>query len=175
MRRWNAASTGKARQFPFQRDALREAGWATSARPATTFDWRMNVELAKHLFIGEAGGALYDTRLPAWHTQPIRFNYRCTHREIKTVSDLKATLRAGEFAWPGGYPLYFITNDGAALSFKTVRKEFRQVLYSIRNQMSDGWRVCCCEVNYENPELYDDHSGERIESAYAEEKATRRS
>jgi hypothetical protein len=30
------------------------------------------------------------------------------------------------YAWPGGYPRYFITNDGAALSYNAAR-ENRQI------------------------------------------------
>ena len=46
----------------------------------------------------------------------IRKNYEKHHKAITGVDDLKATLRAGQWAWPGGYPLFFITSDGAALS-----------------------------------------------------------
>lgn len=127
--------------------------------------------MEKHFFISETDGALSDTRDPNWASIPLRKNYRRHHRDIKTVSDLKATLRAGEFAWPGGYPLYFITNDGGVMSFKTVRKQFRSVVDSIRNEHTDGWRVCAVDVNYEDPELYDDHTSERIPSAYAEDEA----
>ena len=98
----------------------------------------------------------------------IRQNFSIHHRTIDSVADLKATLRAGEFAWPGGYPLYFITSDGGALSFESVRAELYQVIYSIRHQISDGWRVVACEVNYEDTDLYCDHSGKRIAYAYSD-------
>jgi hypothetical protein len=29
------------------------------------------------------------------------------------------------YAWPGGYPRYFITNDGAALSYDAARENRR--------------------------------------------------
>ncbi len=88
-----------------------------------------------------------------------------------TTQDLKKQLRAGEFAWPGGYPLFFITSDGAALSFEAVRENLRSVLWSIRHGVNDGWRVIGCDVNWEDPSLYCDHTGARIPSAYAEEGA----
>ena len=88
-----------------------------------------------------------------------------------TTKDLKSALRAGPYAWPGGYPLFFVTSDGAALSFAAVREQYRSVLHSIRHASNDGWRVVAVEVNYEDPALYCDHTGERIESAYAEDKA----
>jgi len=87
---------------------------------------------------------------------------------INTVKDLKQALRNGPYAWPGGYPLYFITSDGAALSFKAVRENLRCVIWSIKNKVSDGWRVQAMAINYEDNDLYCDHTGEKIESAYSE-------
>ena len=87
------------------------------------------------------------------------------------TSELKTALRNGPYAWPGGYPLYFVTSDGAALSFDAVRSEYKQVLFSIRHGVNDGWRVIGMQVNWEDPDLYCGHTGKRIESAYAEEDA----
>lgn len=92
-----------------------------------------------------------------------------THSRISTGAQLRATLRAGASTWPGGYPLYFVTSDGGALAFDTVRDNLSSVLDAIRTKSSDGWRVVACEVNYEDAELYDDHTGEKIESAYGED------
>ena len=89
--------------------------------------------------------------------------------QIKTVRDLKATLRNGEFAWPGGYPMFLITSDGAALSFKSAREEFRNIAHSVIHKQNDGWRVVACDINWEDGDLICAHSNERIESAYAEE------
>jgi hypothetical protein len=87
------------------------------------------------------------------------------------TSELKTALRNGPYAWPGGYPLYFVTSDGAALSFEAVRTEYKQVLFSIRHGVNDGWRVIAVQVNWEDPDLYCDHTGKRIESAYADGEA----
>lgn len=123
-----------------------------------------------HLFVG-CSGELYDTRRQNWaELPPLRAIYERQFSKIKTAAQLKATLRAGECAWPGGYPLYFITSDGGALAFATVRDNLRAVLDSIKTRAGDGWRVVACEVNWEDPDLYDDHTGERIASAYAEEE-----
>lgn len=88
---------------------------------------------------------------------------------IKNTQQLKSTLRAGQYTFPGCYPLYFITNDGCALSFEGVRKNLRECLSEIRNR--DSARIIACEVNYENASLYCELTGERIESAYAEDEA----
>lgn len=86
-----------------------------------------------------------------------------------TTRDLKQALRNGPYAWPGGYPLFFVTADGAALSFEAVREQYRSVLRSIRDNVNYGWQVVGVETNWENPDLYCDHTGKRIESAYAEQ------
>ena len=86
---------------------------------------------------------------------------------INNSTDLRTAVRNGPYVWPGGYPCYFITSDGAALSFDSVKAEYRNVLSAVREQLDDGWRVVAVDINYEDPDLYCDHSGEPIESAYA--------
>lgn len=127
--------------------------------------------MQNHLFISDSDGALYDTRRANWSASaPLRPDYRRTHARIETGRQLKATLRAGAFAWPGGYPLYFITADGAALSFAAVRQELRQALQAIAdNDTQSGWRVVACDINWEDSDLTCEHTGKRIESAYGEE------
>jgi len=49
--------------------------------------------------------------------------YRQHFAQITTTGQLKAMLRDGPYAWPGGYPLFFVTSDGGALSFQTVQDE----------------------------------------------------
>lgn len=126
-------------------------------------------KLLPHFFVSSSDGGLYDTRKPAWHqAPPLRAVFNKHFREINNTLELRATLRAGAHAWPGGYPLYFITSDGCALSFETVKKNLRAVSWSIQNKSNDGWRVVACDINYEDGELTDSHTGSRIESAYAE-------
>lgn len=131
----------------------------------------MEKKIPDHLFVGDStNGALYDTRQPDWSRKaPLRPIYRYTFATIENAAQLKATLRNGAYACPGGYPLFFITADGAALSFEAVRAELRQCLYSLHtSNRRDGWHIVACDINYEDGELYCAHSGERIESAYAE-------
>ena len=125
--------------------------------------------LPPHFFISDCAGALYDTRRPDWSNAPLRKCYKYSHSNIETGAQLRATLRAGDVTWPGCYPLYFITSDGGALTFGTVRDNLRSVLDSIRTERGDGWRVVACEVNNEDTNLRDDHTGEKIESAYGED------
>ena len=125
--------------------------------------------MREHLFISSCDGALHDTRAPDWSHNPLRANYSRTFSRIKTIAEFKATLRAGPYVWPGGYPLYFITSDGAALSFKAARSEARQIMQSIADKDSSSWRVMACDINYEDVDLYCDHTGEKIESAYGDD------
>jgi hypothetical protein len=128
------------------------------------------MKLPDHLFVSSTDGALYDTRVPHWHMKPpLRPNYNRGHRDINTTHDLRAALRYGPYAWPGGYQMYFITDDGAALSFEAVRQEYRQVAYAIRHQLRDGWRVVGCDINYEERDLFCAHTNERIPCAYGDD------
>ena len=89
---------------------------------------------------------------------------------IETTKDLRTALRNGPYAsmlWPGGYPLFFITSDGGALSFDSVRENYREISQAIRSHSNCGWRVVGCDVNWEDSDLYCAHSNEKIESAHA--------
>lgn len=88
--------------------------------------------------------------------------------KIENSKDLKQALRTGPYVWPGGYPCYFITDDGAALSFEAVRGNYRLVLRSTRHKMRDGWGVVGVGINYEDNDLYCGHTGKQIKSAYGE-------
>lgn len=126
-------------------------------------------KLPSHFFVSSTDGGLYDTRQAQWNAKPaLRAVFNRTFRDIENTLQLRATLRAGAYAWPGGYPLYFITSDGAALSFETVKKHLRAVSWSIQNKAGDGWRVVACDINYEDKDLCDEHTGKPIESAYGE-------
>jgi hypothetical protein len=86
-----------------------------------------------------------------------------------TLAEIKTVLRSGPYAWPGGYPLYFITADGAALSFKAVRNEWRNIVWAhLHNSRTCGWFIEAADINWEDSTLCCDHTNERIESAYAE-------
>lgn len=123
-----------------------------------------------HLFIS-SDGTLHDTRDSNWSANPLRVNFRRCHNRIESVADFKACLRAGPFTDLGGYPLYFITSDGGALSFESAQNEFRNIAESIATKSRDGWQVVACEINYEDSELVCDHSGKKIPSAYGDDES----
>lgn len=95
----------------------------------------------------------------------LRPNYRYTHRIIRTVADLKATLRAGQYTWPGGYQMYLVGSDGSVLSFEGARADLEAVIEHIWN---GGDLVC--QVNYEDQHLYCDATGNRIPPCYVDDE-----
>lgn len=88
---------------------------------------------------------------------------------IETVEQFDEALKE-PYAWPGGYPRFFITSDGAALSYKAAQEEADQIRESIREKSSDGWRVVAVDINWEDTDLYCDHTGDKIECAYGNDE-----
>ena len=87
--------------------------------------------------------------------------------QINSVSDFRAAKRNGAYAWPEGYPLYFVCDDGGTLCAKCARKEARTILHAIMSDARrDQWRVVGADINYEDSELFCDHCSDQIESAY---------
>lgn len=89
---------------------------------------------------------------------------------IRNIHEFRAAYRSGPYAWPGGYPCYFITADGAALSFKAARDNRRNILEAIRdNDSRSGWKVEALAINWEDDSLFCDDTGELIPAAYGED------
>lgn len=76
---------------------------------------------------------------------------------ITTISDLRAAVRNGPFAWPGGYQMRFICSDGESMCFDCVTAHKREVLHAITHIESEDypewlvkdWRVVAFEIHYE--------------------------
>jgi hypothetical protein len=102
--------------------------------------------MQSHYMVGECDGALYDTRAQNWSDKPLRANFAWHHRKIESVADLKATLRAGKYTFPGGYELFFTTSDGAAICFDCARENFALIADSIKTDTSDGWKIIACDI-----------------------------
>jgi hypothetical protein len=95
----------------------------------------------------EFEGALYDTRRNNWTAQAVRENYARHHATIESTADLRASLRAGAYTFPGGYSIAYLTNDGAILCPSCVREELRNIIDSIRSRCNDGWLVVALDVS----------------------------
>lgn len=121
-------------------------------------------------FFQSTDGNLFDTREPLWAEKPLRAVFAQAFTEITDTHQLRATLRHGGFAWPGGYPMYFLTSDGAALSFEAVRANLHSVLDAIQTRSGNGWRVVACDVNWEDTDLYCAETNAKIPSAYGDDE-----
>lgn len=73
------------------------------------------------------------------------------------------------YAFPGGYPLYYVCKDGGTLCPDcAASKESREATPDCPDDAQ--WYLVGAECNYEDTALFCDHCGKRIESAYCEEE-----
>lgn len=106
----------------------------------------------EYFFVG-VEGSLYDTRNENWHkNRPLRNVYQQCYRDISNIQELKATLRYGKYAWPGGYPICFVMNDGELLCYDCVLENYRLVVWSLNNNVNDGWKPEGTTIIYEMEE-----------------------
>lgn len=74
----------------------------------------------------------------------------------------------------GCYPLVYVFRDGGCICADCVNDNIEQIDNANREKPGrwhnshGGWAVDAFDINYEDPDLYCDHCGERIQSAYAE-------
>lgn len=89
---------------------------------------------------------------------------------IESISDFRKAIRNGPYAWPGGYPLYFLMADGETLSFNAARDKSnrRAILEAIAHKNDRQWQPVAMDINWEDDAMFCAHTNERIESAYAE-------
>lgn len=67
------------------------------------------------------------------------------------------------YAWPGGYPLVYIVDDGETLCPACVNDPSTPVHES---GIQDGWRLEGLQVHWEGPPEICAHCGATVESAY---------
>jgi hypothetical protein len=75
----------------------------------------------------------------------------------------------GGYAWPGGYPTYFLCDDGEALCHDCLSKNRIQVIDAVANKQNGGWRVVALDINYEDSNCYCANCNKQIESAYGDD------
>ncbi len=69
------------------------------------------------------------------------------------------------FAWPGGYPVYHLCDDGECLCAKCANDPKNNIHI---NEPNDGWRIIGSDINWDDTNLMCVHCGQNIESAYGE-------
>ena len=85
------------------------------------------------------------------------------YRAVKTFINW---LDYGEYAFPGGYQMFMVAEDGSVICYDCSKDEKRAIASSILNHINDGWRIVGRDINYENPDLYCDNCGDKIKSSY---------
>ena len=85
-----------------------------------------------------------------------------------TVKQFDEVLKNGPYAWPGGYPLFFLLSDGETLGFAAAADNAEEIRLAIANQDNSGWRVVACDINWEDDFMLCCHDGDPIPSAYGE-------
>lgn len=86
------------------------------------------------------------------------------HSAISSGLQFRESLRAGPYAWPGGYVVAFICDDGGALCPSCAKENGPLILRSIRAKARDGWRVVGCQP----AEHWDDDAGMRCDHCSVE-------
>lgn len=71
------------------------------------------------------------------------------------------------FAFPGGYPLYYLFADGGVCCPVCVNRNITDIDAG-RTNSHGGWKLCGCEANYEDADLCCDHCHKPIPAAYAD-------
>lgn len=91
------------------------------------------------------------------------------------LKELSRSLREGPFTSLGSYPKFWMTADQGVLSFDAIVENLWLVYRATRDynqnvitQEVKQWAITAVQVNWEDPDLYCDHTGNRIESAHAE-------
>jgi hypothetical protein len=92
-----------------------------------------------------------------------------------TLQNFIKELKDGPYAWPGGYPKYFVTKDGGVLSFDSAKEMKNEIIDAMKNNSDPSWYIMGVDINWEDPDLYCDHSGEKIECAYCDDETMQES
>ena len=77
----------------------------------------------------------------------VREQYNYHYHNITIPRELASTIRAGKYAWPGGYAVFFIASDGGAICHGCTVAEYSNIVDSIRRDISDGWRIVGAECS----------------------------
>ena len=95
---------------------------------------------------------------------------------IKTKSELIEQLKYGQFAFPGGYPRYFVAKDMSCICYDCLVPKGRvesetdiesRAIDALDNPNSDkAWEVNYVDINWEDISLLCDECNKQIPSAY---------
>ena len=83
------------------------------------------------------------------------------------MRQVKQAIR-NPYAWPGGYQLSIIMNDGAAICPDCAKKEYRQVCHDTIKAWRTGWDAAGVDILWEGGN-YCDHCNANLD-AYPQEE-----
>ncbi len=81
---------------------------------------------------------------------------------INDIRDEK-TGQLPAYAWPGGYPMFYLAADNGVLCPKCANE------YKPERDNGDQLKPVAYGINYEDTSLFCESCNQRIESAYAED------
>jgi hypothetical protein len=84
------------------------------------------------------------------------------------TKDLKAFIRSGGYAWPGGYPTVLQMADGEYIDAQSARENYRRIRDCMRTPCGadPDWTPVEVVAHWEGEPIICAHSGRAIESAY---------
>ncbi len=86
---------------------------------------------------------------------------------MSKTREFRQAIRS-KYAFPGGYPLYLVLDDGEALCIDCAKIEYKALSNSTKGNYNDGFTVKYVDVNYEDDDLICVGCHEEIEVAYPE-------
>lgn len=87
----------------------------------------------------------------------------------QTLKEIKEAVRA-HYAFPGGYEMHLVMNDGESMCMKCARKEWRSIYRETKHWIGGDrqWQTIGADVYWEGPPMECCHCGEPLESAYGD-------
>lgn len=84
--------------------------------------------------------------------------------DLTTETGPTGDTRYPSHAWPGGYPLVYVTADGGRLCPECANGRHGSEAGS--RHPDPQWRLIGCDVHWEGCPVTCDHCGAQVESAY---------
>lgn len=99
---------------------------------------------------------LYEFEGDLWDTEGrvVRKRYAWHHRTIESIARLKASLRAGDHVWPGGYGIVYMSHDGELIHSRCVRENFRYYARAALDHDPERIVAACLEEEIESAAHY---------------------
>lgn len=106
-----------------------------------------------HVLASEHGTLFYETNRDSAEDL---LEYGCTFSHMEWPA----------YAWPGGYPFYYVTRDGGCLCPSCANENMNLTL----DKDYDQWCIVAQEINYEDNDLQCDNCYVDIPAAYGDDE-----